>query len=130
MTELTGDRPGSARNATQITVRISNPTEAQELLDSVLRNLDAIEEGSLYLSTAGSGETTTITVGGLTRKQRQAVQTAVGLGYYADPRSATLGEVAAELDISDSGASSRLRTVERKLVVALADQLEATATPG
>lgn len=123
MTELESDPQSGARNTTQITVTLPDPAEGQELLGSLLSHVNAIEGGKLHLSTAGSGEILTITVDGITRKQCQAVRTAVELGYYGDPRTATLDDVAAELGISNSGASGRLRTVERKLVVALAEQL-------
>lgn len=124
MPRTENDRLESTGNAIRITVVLPDPVEARELLDSLLGHVNAIEGGELHLSTTDSGDTATVTVGGLTRKQRCAVRTAVGLGYYEEPRTATLGDVATELGISNSGASSRLRTVERKVIVALAERLE------
>jgi predicted DNA binding protein len=54
--------------------------------------------------------------GRLTRRQFEAVEVARDLGYYAVPRTASLAEVAAELDISESAASSLLRKAEQALV--------------
>lgn len=52
----------------------------------------------------------------LTEKQREALALAVELGYYDQPRSATLDDLAERLGISRSGVSQRLNAVERKLV--------------
>jgi predicted DNA binding protein len=46
---------------------------------------------------------------GLSSKQRQALQTAVDLGYYDVPRDASLSDVADELGVSTQAASERLR---------------------
>lgn len=54
--------------------------------------------------------------GRLTRRQFEAAEVARDLGYYAVPREASLADVAAELDISESGASTLLRKAERALV--------------
>lgn len=52
----------------------------------------------------------------LTERQREVVETAVDLGYYDVPREATLDEVAAELDIAGSTASTHLRKAEAAVV--------------
>ena len=46
---------------------------------------------------------------GVTPKQREAVLTALELGYFEIPRAGTLDDVAAELGISNRAASERLR---------------------
>lgn len=60
---------------------------------------------------AGDGEF------GLTADQRDAILLALELGYFEEPREATLGEVAAELDISQPAAGGLLRRGLRRLVV-------------
>lgn len=52
----------------------------------------------------------------LTEKQREVLQLAIESGYYDRPRGATLADLAAELDITESAVSQRLNAVERKLV--------------
>lgn len=52
----------------------------------------------------------------LTRKQREALASAIEAGYYEQPREASLDDLADELDLSPSGVSQRLNAVERKLV--------------
>ncbi|MES3517551.1 MAG: helix-turn-helix domain-containing protein [Natronomonas sp.] len=52
----------------------------------------------------------------ITRKQREAVQTAIETGYYASPREASLTDLADELGISPSAASQRLTSVESTLI--------------
>ena len=46
---------------------------------------------------------------GLSTKQRQALLTAVGLGYYEVPRDASLSELGDELGVSSQAVSERLR---------------------
>ena len=55
---------------------------------------------------------------GLTDSQREALLVACEMGYFEEPRNATLGDVAAELDISQPAASGLLRRGIKRLVVA------------
>jgi predicted DNA binding protein len=61
----------------------------------------------------GLGETNA----GLTDSQREALLVAVDAGYFEEPRNATLGDVAADLDISQPAASGLLRRGIKRLVV-------------
>lgn len=54
----------------------------------------------------------------ITPKQREAVTTAVEMGYYDSPREADLGDVASALGVSRSAASQRLNAAEATLVEA------------
>jgi predicted DNA binding protein len=54
---------------------------------------------------------------GLTDSQREALLVAFEMGYFEEPRDATLGEVAADLDISQPAASGLLRRGIKRLVV-------------
>jgi len=58
---------------------------------------------------------------GLTPKQEAALQIALEVGYFEEPRGATLGEVAAELGITQPAAGGRLRRGLKRLVVAAID---------
>jgi hypothetical protein len=53
---------------------------------------------------------------GLTDNQQEARRTAYELGYFDIPRQASLEAVAAELDISASSVSERLRRAQTRLV--------------
>ena len=53
---------------------------------------------------------------GLTDQQHEALRTAYELGYFDIPRRASLQEVAAELDISASSVSERLRRAQTRLI--------------
>lgn len=57
-----------------------------------------------------------IDLGELTAKQKQALELAVESGYYKRPRDVDLGELGAQLGISKSAVSQRLRSAERKLI--------------
>jgi predicted DNA binding protein len=62
---------------------------------------------------------------GLTDSQREALLLAFETGYFEEPRDATLGEVAAELDISQPAASGLLRRgIKRLIVSSLLDDSE------
>jgi predicted DNA binding protein len=54
---------------------------------------------------------------GLTDSQREALLLAFEAGYFEEPRNATLGDVAADLDISQPAASGLLRRGIRRLIV-------------
>ncbi|RQG95079.1 helix-turn-helix domain-containing protein [Natrarchaeobius chitinivorans] len=54
--------------------------------------------------------------GRLTARQFEAMEVARSVGYYDVPRSGSLADVAAELECSESAASTLLRTVESELV--------------
>lgn len=53
---------------------------------------------------------------GLTDQQQEALRTAYELGYFDIPRQTSLEEVAAELEISASSVSERLRRAETQLI--------------
>jgi len=53
---------------------------------------------------------------GLTPPQREALRTAYEMGYFEIPRTASLAEVAAKLDITASSLSERLRRAQTHLV--------------
>ena len=59
----------------------------------------------------------------LTEKQREAVQTAVDMGYYDRPRNASLGDLADRLGVTRSALSQRLNAVESKLITDLSKNL-------
>jgi predicted DNA binding protein len=62
---------------------------------------------------------------GLTDSQREALLVAFEAGYFKEPRNATLGEVAADLGISQPAASGLLRRgIERLIVSSLVDDGE------
>lgn len=52
----------------------------------------------------------------LTDRQQDVLAAAWGLGYYAVPRECSLADVAAEVGIDESTASTTLRRAERSLV--------------
>jgi len=54
---------------------------------------------------------------GLTDSQREALLVALETGYFEEPRNATLGEVAAELDISQPAAGGLIRRGVRRLII-------------
>lgn len=53
---------------------------------------------------------------GLTDRQHEALRIAYELGYFGIPRQASLEDVAAELDISPSSVSERLRRAQTQLI--------------
>ncbi|WP_299334404.1 helix-turn-helix domain-containing protein [Haloplanus sp.] len=64
---------------------------------------------------------------GLTDTQREALLVAFEAGYFEEPRNATLGEVAAELDISQPAAGGLLRRgIERLIVSSLVEDRDRT----
>ncbi|MFB6244070.1 MAG: helix-turn-helix domain-containing protein [Halobaculum sp.] len=68
----------------------------------------------------------------LSERQREAVETAVDLGYYEQPRETTHADIAAELDCAANTVTTHLQKAEAKLVTAVlrdrADGLTAKRT--
>ena len=63
----------------------------------------------------------------LTPEQRAAIALALRRGYFATPRKATLGELAADLDISQQALSDRVRrATEKVLRQSLASSVESS----
>lgn len=58
----------------------------------------------------------------LTQRQLDAVSEAVACGYYSEPRSATLADVAAGLDCSSGTAGELLRRAERTVMTHLVNR--------
>jgi predicted DNA binding protein len=96
-----------------ITVWMPERTELAHLWDYARQN-DIDIELLRVNEYASLGETDA----GLTDSQREALLVAVDGGYFEEPRDATLGEIAAELGISQPAASGLLRRGTKRLVVA------------
>lgn len=56
----------------------------------------------------------------LTTRQREVLETAVEIGYYDDPRRATVADIATELGISQATVSEHLRKLEARVFRAMA----------
>ncbi len=83
-----------------------------QLPDSITVDIDAIQQ---YPSAEVNP------VQSLSERQREAVETALDMGYYETPRAATQDAVAAELGCAANTASEHLRKAEAKLVRAGVD---------
>jgi predicted DNA binding protein len=106
-----------------ITVWMSERTDLAHLWDHAERN--GIDIELLRVNEYDSLESTDA---GLTDSQREALLVAFEAGYFEEPRGATLGQVAAELDISQPAASGLLRRgIKRLIVSSMTDDGE---TPG
>lgn len=90
--------------------------DLREILGSVRLVRLAVVEG------ADATEQVTFDLSELTPKQRRGLELAVVRGYFDDDRDVSLGDLAAELEISKSALSQRLRTAQAKLVKDVFDQ--------
>jgi len=59
----------------------------------------------------------------LSAVERETMTTAAAEGYYEEPRDATLKDLAAEFDVSDTAVSKNLRRGERKVVRSVVEAL-------
>lgn len=83
---------------------------------SDLRRVGASVSVEWLVNGSENAQTTEIDVSTITEKQQEALELAMDAGYYETPRQTDLGEIATELDISESAASQRLNAAETKLV--------------
>ena len=95
-----------------LTVWMPERTDLVQLWDYARRNEIDIE--LLRVNEYASLGTTDA---GLTDSQREALLVALEAGYFEEPRNATLGEVAEDLDISQPAASGLLRRGIKRLVI-------------
>jgi predicted DNA binding protein len=99
-------------SAWTLTIWIPERTDLAHLWDYAQQN-DVDIELLRVNEYAGIGKTDA----GLTDSQREALLVAFERGYFEEPRNATLGEVAADLDISQPAASGLLRRGIKRLIV-------------
>lgn len=97
-------------------VVVGGSEDVQTMLDSLP---DPVE---VEVKEVGTYERNRGLAGSITRRQREAVRTAVDLGYYEVPRHAELDEVAAALDCADSTASELLRRAEASVLSTLVER--------
>jgi len=69
-------------------------------------------------------EQVTFDLSALTPKQREGLELAVVRGYFDNDRNVELGDLAAEIEISKSALSQRLRAAQAKLVTDVFDEVE------
>jgi predicted DNA binding protein len=109
-------------NAWIFTVWMPERTNLADLWDSARRHDIDIE--LLRVNEYASLGTTDA---GLTDSQREALLVAFEAGYFDEPRNATLGEIAAELDISQPAAGGLLRRgIERLIISSLLEDSDRT----
>lgn len=93
---------------------LGDPEDLRGLLAELPERVDATVERAGEFDRHPSRAAT------LTARQREVVATAVDLGYYEVPRTATLADVAAELDVASSTVSDHLRKAEATVMAGLA----------
>jgi len=105
-----------------IVVALTVPSrETLRAIISDLRTVGATVDVQWLVSGGDSSRTAEIDVSTVTEKQQEALELAMEAGYYETPRRTDLGDIAAELGISESAASQRLNGAETKLVRAFLD---------
>jgi len=108
-----------------VTTYVDDRTVVRELIENLKSILGHVRLVRLaVVEGPNATEQVTFDLSSLTPKQRQGLELAVVRGYFDDDRDVTLGELAAELDISKSALSQRLRTAQAKLVKDVFDESE------
>ncbi|QSG14000.1 helix-turn-helix domain-containing protein [Halapricum desulfuricans] len=110
-----GEQPGI-----RMTMSFADPATARELLLFLGRSLDD-ESFSVDCVVPSDSGPHVVAVDTVTDAQLSTAEYAVSCGYYDDPRSARLADIADEFDRSESAISQRLNAVERHLVRSFVD---------
>ena len=93
---------------------VGRETDIQSALNSIP------EDGRVEIESVGGKKVATDSIlNQLSKRQREAVETAITLGYYDIPRKATNEDVASELDCAISTVSEHLRKAESKILIGL-----------
>ncbi|THE66543.1 bacterio-opsin activator [Salinadaptatus halalkaliphilus] len=113
-------------NGLRLTVAVPDEETALELTETVDEVLDiSVEDGSPVEHPRQSA--IAVDIGTLTPKQWKALKLAYDGGYYDQPRSTDLETIAAELSISKSAVSQRLRAAEATIVEGVLEGIRARA---
>lgn len=93
-------------------IRLIGPNTAlQDTLDQLPEGMDAeirqLKDGGSTRMSASEQ---------LTGRQRRVIATALSVGYYDEPRDATLEDVAARMDLASGTVAEHMRKAEAKLV--------------
>jgi len=105
------------RDGTMYGEAVGDPEALQRGLDDAPEAIDVrIETISEFRGGLDDPKTS------LSKRQREAVDTALSMGYYDQPRGATHEEIAAELDCAPATVSDHLQKAEAKLVRAAMDE--------
>ncbi len=99
----------------RMTISFTNSTAARELLLCLGRSLDDDLFSVDCVVPSNSGPHV-VAVDSVTDAQLSTAEYAVSCGYYDNPRTARLADIAEEFDRSESAISQRLNAVERHLV--------------
>ncbi|WP_265111185.1 helix-turn-helix domain-containing protein [Halosolutus halophilus] len=91
-----------------------------------VRSRQRVDPATVLANVRADSVGTTVLEGSrrLTATERETIRRAVDAGYYDVPRATTLGDLAAEFDISDAAVSKTLRRAERKLLAPTVTALE------
>ncbi len=93
---------------------VGTEADIQAAIDGVPPGVDVTVE-----RIGGERVTPDSAVGQLSARQREAVEAAIAVGYYAVPREGTVEDVAAELDCATATAAEHLRKAEATVFRAL-----------
>jgi hypothetical protein len=104
-----------------ISVLFPDRETLRRLIDAMRQTGATVSVQGITRPNAESSETVLLYVSDVTDKQREALQVAMDAGYFDEPRRADLGDLAAELGVSKSAVSQRLKAVESKLLHGLMD---------
>jgi len=99
----------------RMTISFTDSTAARELLLCLGRSLDN-DMFSIDCVVPSNSGPHVVAVDTVTDAQLSTAEYAVSCGYYDNPRTARLADIAEEFDRSESAISQRLNAVERHLV--------------
>jgi len=108
-----------------VTSYVDDRDAVREVVAALREALDRVRLVRLaVVSGPESTEQATVDLSALTPKQREGMELAVVRGYFDDGADVSLGDLAAELSISKSALSQRLRGAQAKLVTDVFEGVE------
>ena len=99
-----------------ISVHLDDRTEVQDIVGRLRSVASQVTLRKLLQIETDSSAETTMDFTGLTDKQHETVTLAITSGYYRQPRHASIGDIADELDVSPAAVSQRLSAAESKVM--------------
>ena len=115
----TSRTPDVGDDELRVTLTVTEIESVRDVLASLASTDATVEPADMEVVDPQDDSLIEIDVGEITPKQWEALELAFERGYYDRPRRTDLSALAAELDISKSAVSQRLRAAETRLVSAV-----------
>jgi predicted DNA binding protein len=114
--ELDSPDEGEESSPLRVSLTVADRETLLEMMAAIEEREVPVRTEDIFRLSLHDTETATLDLKKLTEKQRETLEIALRTGYYEQPRGANLADLAAEIGVSKSAVSQRLRSAEAKII--------------